>query len=540
MKYSELKENYSWDEAEQMFNWKPGQWINMAYLSCDRWAEDSERIAIYWEDETGAQQTWTFQRLKEKSDQMANGLRSMGIQKGDRVAGLLGKDMELIVTILAVWKVGAIYVPLFTAFAVDALKHRIQDSGTTLIVTNSNQAEKFQAESNQIQFLLTDQLTKEDKTFWEWVESFSTDYDIEPTMETDPAVIQYTSGTTGLPKGAVLKHKSPLALYPYMKYAINLQDEDIFFGGADLGWSYGLMVCTFVPLTFGIPIVCHEGSFQVEKTYELLHKYEVTNFTHAPTAYRMMVASGVDLLFQYPLKVRNFSSAGEPLNAEVARFFEKHLGRSVHDHYGSTESGMIINNYNATSDPVKPGSMGKPMPGLEIAIVDNQGNPVEQGVTGQIAVDSTNDYFLFDKYWENPQKTADKHLGKWFLTGDLAKMDEDGYFWFQGRSDDVITSAGYRIGPTEVEDSLMNHPAVMETAVVGKPDKTKGEIVKAFVVLNNDFYASDELAAELSDFVKRTLSKHQYPREVAFSEELPKTQSGKIQRYILRKMHAAQ
>lgn len=251
-----------------------------------------------------------------------------------------------------------------------------------------------------------------------------------------------------------------------------------------------------------------------------------------------MVASGVELLNYYTFNVRNFSSAGEPLNAEVVRFFETHFGRAVHDHYGSTESGMIVNNYNYTDFPVKPGAMGTAIPGLKVDVIDSQGLPVKQGEIGQIAVDSSDDYFSFSGYWNDPGKTADKKLGKWFLTGDLAKVDEDGYFWFQGRADDVISSAGYRIGPTEVEDTIMEHPAVVETAVVGKPDKIKGDIVKAFIVLNDNHSPSEAMAQELSNFVKQRLSKHQYPREVEFLQELPKTKSGKIQRYKLRKMHA--
>lgn len=535
MDYSHLLDTFTWREAEEAFNWKPGQPINMAYHSCDMWARDPNRIAIYWENEAGDQETWTFLQLKEKSDQMANGLRSLGFKKGDRIAGLLGKDMELIMTILAVWKIGAIYVPLFTAFESDAILHRVQDSGTELVVTNKEQKMKFADKvSSNVQTLLIDDLNEDGQSFWEWVDSFSKDHDIEHTTELDPSIIQYTSGTTGLPKGAVLMHNGSIALYPYMKYAINLHEDDVFFGGADLGWAYGLMPCTFSPLSLGVPIVYYKGPFDVEKIYELLDKYDVTNFTFAPTAYRMMAATGSELLENYDIKVKNFSSAGEPLNAEPIRFFEKHFGRHIYDHYGSTETGMIVNNYNCMDFEVKPGSMGLPLPGFNVELIDAEGEPVKQGETGQIVIDSTNEYFLFNEYWENPRETSDKLFGRWFLTGDLAKTDEDGYFWFQGRADDVISSAGYRIGPTEVEDSLMTHPAIVEAAVIGKPDEAKGEIVKAFVVLSEKHTPSEDLKQELSDFVKSKLSRHQYPREIEFLSELPKTQSGKIQRFMLR------
>ncbi|WP_240613645.1 acyl-CoA synthetase [Pueribacillus theae] len=535
MNYKELVENFSWENVYSFFNWSPGEPINMANMVCDRWADDPNRIAIHWEDREGATQTWTYKQLKDKSNQMAHVLKSLGIKKGDRVAGLLGKDMELIIGVLATWKIGAVYVPLFTAFARDAIMHRVNEAGISLLLTNQEQASKLDDESATFQTLLTDGLTSSGETFWEFVDSFPADFILEPTGEKDPSVIQFTSGTTGLPKGAASGHKSIVTLYPYMKYALDIEEDDIFFGGADMGWSYGLMACVFAPLSLGVSIVVYKGPFEVEKVYELLEKYKVTNFTYAPTAYRMMMAAGSDLLKKYDLKVKKFSSAGEPLNGEVVRFFEKNFGRAIYDHYGATEAGMIVNNYNCTDMKIKPGSMGLPIPSYKIGLIDSEGNEVKQGETGQIAIDMSDGAFDFMGYWNKPEKTSEKKLGKWFLTGDLARQDEEGYFWFQGRADDVIMSAGYRIGPTEVEDCLMEHPAVMETAVIGKPDETKGEIVKAFVVLNHSFEPSKELSQELSEFVKKKLSKHQYPREVEFIESLPKTQSGKIQRYLLRK-----
>ncbi|QQK76407.1 AMP-binding protein [Salicibibacter cibarius] len=535
MNYQALVETFSWEEVEKKFDWQSGDDINMAHLVCDRWAEEPDRIAIYWEDASGNKQTWTYEKLRQKSNQMAHALKHLGVKKGDRVAGLLGKDMELIISVLATWKIGAIYVPLFTAFGPDAIMHRTTDSGVSFLITNREQMSKLEDQNTSFQVLLTDGLTNEGKTFWEFVEAFPNDYVLERTTEMDPSVIQYTSGTTGLPKGAVSTHKSVISLYPYMRYALNIDDEDIFFGGADMGWSYGLMACTFVPLSFGIPILVYKGPFDVEKIYQLLDEYNVTNFTYAPTAYRMMMAAGPELIKNYNIQTKKFSSAGEPLNAEVVRFFENNFGTAIYDHYGSTESGMIVNNYNITDMVVKPGSMGLPLPGYRVRLIDNQGNVVKNGETGEIAIDTTDQDLNFMGYWNNPKKTEGKYLGKWFLTGDLAKQDEEGYFWFDGRSDDVITSAGYRIGPTEVESSLMEHPAVVETAVVGKPDKAKGEIVKAYVVLSDSYQPSEELSKELMTYVKEKLSKHQYPREVEFLENLPKTQSGKIQRYLLRK-----
>ena len=534
--YEELNKNFSWEVAERYFDWSPGENVNMAHSICDRWAADPEKVAIYWEDELGNKETWTFSRLKEKSDRMANALRSMGIKKGDRVTGLLGKDMELIVSVLATWKVGAIYVPLFTAFGPEAIMHRLTDSKADLIVTNKEQAQKLEDINVSLQVLLVDDLNSDGKTFWDFVESFPSEHEIEKTTIEDPSIIQYTSGTTGLPKGAMSGHKSCISLYPYMKYGIHIEEDEIFFGGADLGWAYGLMPCTFLPLSLGARVVVYKGSFDIKKIYELLEKYEVTNFTYAPTAYRMMMAAGADLLKKYKLKVEKFSSAGEPLNDEVIHFFYKNLGKSIYDHYGSTETGMIINNYNITDMVIKPGSMGLPLPGYKIGLINEQGVEVDIGETGEIAIDVSQGSLNFMGYWENTTDTENKYFDKWFMTGDLARQDKDGYYWFQGRADDVIMSAGYRIGPTEIENTLLQHSAVLETAVVGKPDGIKGEIVKAFVVLNESYKASDELREQLRIFVRGKLSKHQYPREFEFMEALPKTQSGKTQRYLLKKL----
>lgn len=536
MKYQEIFENFSWEEAKKYYDGDPDGIMNMAIEVCDRWADDPNRIAIYWEDKLGNTETWTYKRLKEKTNQLANALRSLGIKKGDRVAGLLGKDMELVTTIIATWKLGAIYVPLFTAFGPDAVMHRINDSQVNLLVTNEEQATKLEGvNSLSFQILLTDGLTNDGKTFWEFVDSYPVQFKIVQTDCMDPSVIQYTSGSTGLPKGSIGVHKGIYSLYPYLTYALNIEEGDIFFGGADLGWSYGLMACTFGPLSKGVKTVMYKGPFEVEKVYQILEKYEVTNFTYAPTAYRVMMSAGEKLLKKYKIKAKKFSSAGEPLDGEVVRFFQENFGRAIYDNYGATELGMVVNNYNVTDMSVKPGSMGLPIPGYKIDLIDEQGNPVPKGEVGQIAIDLSEGSFKFRGYWNNPTKSEEKVFGKWLLSGDLAKQDEDGYFWFQGRADDVISSAGYRIGPTEVEASLMEHPAVLEAAVVGKPDKAKGEIVKAYVVLNKPYEPSDNLSEELSLFVKNKLSKHQYPKEVEFIDSLPKTQSGKTQRFLLKR-----
>ncbi|WP_245831741.1 acyl-CoA synthetase [Oceanobacillus senegalensis] len=520
------------------YDWNPEEKFNMAHEACDRFANDPKRVAIYYEDEHGKKEIWTFKKLKEKSDQMANLLRSYGVKKGDRVAGLLGKDMELYLTVLATWKIGAIYVPLFTAFGPEALSHRMSDCDCKILVTNKEQAEKLDGVAVSVQNIVIDDGFAGGLNFWEFLDTFSKDHVTEPTQLTDPSTIQYTSGSTGLPKGATWGHKIMLSIYPYQKHAMGTESNDRLYGGADPGWSFGLIQCTFAPLSMGASVLIYKGKFDVEKTYQLLENYKITSFAFAPTAYRAMMAAGSELVQKYRLQVKKFSSAGEPLNAEVVRFFKQNFGKEIYDHYGATELGMIINNYNSTDMEVKPGSMGFPSPGYNVKLVDEGGNPVNQGEAGEIAVDRTAFPFFFLGYWNNPEKTEEKMKKNWMVSGDVAVEDENGYFWFQGRADDVISSAGYRIGPFEVESSLIEHPAVQEVAVVGKPDQVKGEIVKAFVVLKEAYKhkASEEFGNELSLFVKERLSKHEYPREVEFIEDLPKTQSGKIQRFRLREM----
>lgn len=534
MNYTEMVEKFSWDKVLEKFDWDANKKFNFAHECCDRWANNPERVAIYWEDENGKKETWTYRQLKEQTNQMANALISKGIEKGDRVAGLLGKDMELIFTVIATWKIGAIYVPLFTAFGPEALLHRLNDSGVKLLVTNKEQGAKLEREKTACTILKIDGEVEAGLSFHDFLKSFSADYEIAHTKVNDPFTIQYTSGSTGKPKGAVWAHKILISNDQYATEAMGIDENDVFYGGADMGWAYGLINCTLAPLSYGIPILVYKGPFDVENTYRLLEEYQVTNFAYAPTAYRMMKAAGADLIKKYDLKVAKFSSAGEPLNAEVVNFFKQNFGREIYDHYGSTETGMIVNNYNVTDMEVKPGSMGLPSPSYKVALLNEEGKEVKKGEVGQIVLDSTEFSFYFLGYWNDPEKTQQKFIGKWFLCGDLASEDEEGYFWFQGRIDDIISSAGYRIGPFEVESCLMEHRAVTEVAVVGKPDEAKGEIVKAYVVLAPDINPAENLAQELSQFVKNKLSKHQYPREIEFVESLPKTQSGKVQRFLLK------
>jgi acetyl-CoA synthetase len=536
--HSSLTASFSWETAFQHYDWNPRERFNVAHEVCDRYAEDPTRIALFYENHLGEKRTITYRELRDWSNQMANVFRKLGVKKGDRVCALLPKNPALIVYILAAWKVGAVYVPLFTAFGPQAIEYRINHSEAKVILTNKEQRSKLPPREKMPTlehiFVIDEATDHNDLPFWETLTKESTEHEIEETTVDDLLAIQYTSGSTGMPKGAMWSHNLLINIYPYMRYAIGLRDDDIFLGGADPGWAYGLIFCTFAPMCFGVPIVFYEGPFKPETYYSLMEKYHVTNFAYAPTAYRAMVAAGAELISKYNIRVRAMSSAGEPLNPEVIRFFQKHLGVTIHDHYGLSETLMLIGNLNAVDMEIRPGSMGWVLPGFEVALLDEEGVPVADGNVGQIAFNTNSIPNVFKGYWKDPEKTSERLMGSWFLTGDLATKDADGYFWFQGRADDIISSAGYRIGPFEIESCLIEHPAVVEAAAVGKPDPLKGEIVKAFVVLADGFTPSDELAQELSLFVKNHLSKHEYPREVEFVTELPKTPSGKIQRFILR------
>jgi acetyl-CoA synthetase len=349
----------------------------------------------------------------------------------------------------------------------------------------------------------------------------------------EPAVLLYTSGSTGPPKGVMIATNFPLAVHPYVTYALDLRPDDVFWPTGDPGWGYGL-VCYMLALAMGVAVVCHEAAPAPEYALARLGTLGVTNLATTPTLLRGIMALGEAAVRARPLRLRRVSSCGEPLNAEVVTFFRRTWGLTVMDHYGSSEFGLPIGNCNALDMAVKPGSMGLPLPGSRMAVVDDEGREVGPGVVGHIGMlPSPTGYYALG-YWSDPERTRDLARGPWTTIGDLARRDEDGYFWFEGRADDVIKSAGYRIGPFEVESAILEHPAVAEAAVVGRPDALRGQIVTAFVVLRPGVPAHPGLPGEIADIVRRRVGHHQYPREVEIVEALPRTETGKIQRFRLR------
>jgi len=540
--YQEFLSTFSADSLKPAFIGDFDRGMNAAIECCDRYAE-SGRIALYWEGQDGRSSTHTFEDLKESSSRFANFLLSQGVQPGDRVAGLLPRVPELLVVILGTWRAGAVYQPLFTAFGPKAIEYRVSSSEAKLIVTDSTNRPKLDEIANcpAIATVTHNHSAKPlalgDFDFHAELANHSASFTPVMRAGDDLFMMLFTSGTTGQAKGVPVPNTALKAIYLYMCYAVNLRADDIYWNIADPGWAYGLYYAAIGPLLMGHATLFYEGSFTVDSTYRVIQKYKITNLAGAPTAYRMLIAAGPEKARVVRGRLRVVSSAGEPLNPEVIRWFSDHLDCAVNDHYGQTEVGMVLCNFHGLSHPVRAGAAGYAIPGYRMVVVSDEGVELQPGQQGNLAVDrEMSSLYYFEGYWRQP--TAG-FIGKYYLTGDTVEMDAGGNIAFVGRGDDIITSSGYRIGPFDVESCLIEHPAVSEAAVIGKPDPERTEIVKAFVVLKAGYTASDALAIEIQQLVKHRLAAHAYPREVQFVPELPKTPSGKIQRFLLRQQEAA-
>jgi acetyl-CoA synthetase len=521
---------------------------NAAYFVCDRHAPIPEKVALFYENAQGETAKWTFKEFMEASTKMAGFLKSIGIGKGDRVGVMLPKTPELIICALATWRLGAVYLPLFTAFGPDAIDYRVIDSDTRVVVTNAANRPKLGQTSayrdGKVAAITCCEahgmgIEKGDYCFWHEVESADTKTKPAELSGEDSMILLYTSGTTGNPKGVDIPVKCLASFEAYMRFGVDLREDDTYWNIADPGWAYGLYYNLIGAMLIGKATMFFDAPFVPGEFFRIMSKYRVTNFAASPTAYRAMKATADRVAKQYPYFLRVASSAGEPLNPEVIEWSRKLWGIPIHDQFGQTELGMAANNHHleGLKQTIKPGSMGPSMPGFRMVAVNNEGREVETGQEGQFAVDIQNSpLYWFRGYWKDDRLTQDRIVGngRYYLAGDTVKMDEDGYFFFSGRSDDIVLSAGYRIGPFEVESALIKHPSVAEAAVVGKPDPLRGETIKAYVSLVPGALPSPELAEQLKNFVKEHLSAHEYPREIEFIEHLPKTPSGKIQRYLLR------
>ncbi|SFB57622.1 acetyl-CoA synthetase [Pseudomonas sp. NFIX10] len=515
--------------------------LNACVECCDRHALPG-RIALFWEGRDGSEATWTYCDLQDNAARFANFLRAQGVGKGDKVAGLLPRTAELLIVVLATWRIGAVYQPLFTAFGPKAIEHRLGSSGARIVVTDAVNRPKLNEVAGCPTIVTVggekgQGIVRGDYSFWAEVANQSSQ--CEPLMLTgeDPFLLMFTSGTTGPAKALSVPLKAIVAFQSYTRDAVDLRPEDAFWNVADPGWAYGIYFGVTGPLAMGHPITFYDGPFTLESTCRVINKYGITNLTGSPTAYRLLIAGGEQFARSIKGKLRIVSSAGEPLNPEVIRWFADNLNVVIHDHYGQTELGMVLCNHHGLEHPVHLGAAGFASPGHRIVVLDEEQRELGVGQPGILAVDrSQSPMCWFAGYEGAPTKAF---VGDYYLSGDTVELNPDGSISFVGRSDDVITTSGYRVGPFDVESALIEHPAVVEAAVIGKPDPERTELVKAFVVLSPQYRASPELTEELRLHVRKRLAAHAYPREIEFVSDLPKTPSGKLQRFILRNQEIA-
>lgn len=539
--YEETYRNFDWKEVEKTFSWYETGKVNAAYEAIDRHAESDRRdkIALYYSDANREEQ-YTFLEMKEKSDRFGNVLRKLGIKKGDRVFVFMPRSPELYFSVLGAIKIGAIVGPLFEAFMEAAVRDRLADSEAVALVTTPQLLERVPVkELPALKHIILVGATEENPgegyvDFHKEMEAASPELEIEWVDREDPMLIHYTSGSTGKPKGVLHVHNAMIQHYQTGKWVLDLQEDDVYWCTADPGWVTGTSYGIFAPWLNGVTNVIRGGRFSPDDWYRTLEKYGVTVWYSAPTAFRMLMGAGEEVVRKYDLsKVRHILSVGEPLNPEVVRWGVKVFGRRIHDTWWQTETGgILIANYPCMD--IKPGSMGRPFPGIKAAIIDDNGNELPPYRMGNLAI-RTPWPSMMRAIWKNKAKYDEYfRIPGWFVTGDSAYMDEDGYVWFQGRLDDVINTSGERIGPFEVESKLVEHPAVAEAGVIGKPDPVRGEIIKAFISLRAGYEPSDDLKKEIYEFVKKGLAAHAAPREIEFKDKLPKTRSGKIMRRVLK------
>ncbi|MEO8458401.1 MAG: acetate--CoA ligase [Chloroflexota bacterium] len=542
--YDEARRDLTWDKIREEIDEMPGGGLNMAYECFDRHLKTERRTkaAMLWEGKNGEQETFTFEDMAKGANKAANGLRSLGVQKGDRVFVFLERIPECYFTVFGTLKLGAVIGPLFSAFGPDAVKDRLADSGAKVLVTSPELWAKVKAIRDDLPALekivlvtrRTQAESEDGVVLWdEVIGNQSDEFETEKTTPDDYSVMHYTSGTTGKPKGAVHAHNAIVGQYATGKYVLDFHDDDIYWCTADPGWVTGTSYGMFAPWSNGVTCLVYEGGFGAGSWYGLVQKYKVTVWYSAPTAIRMLMKAGDEVPKKYDLSsLRYTMSVGEPLNPEAVVWSNKALGLPFHDNWWQTETGSImIANYPIME--IRPGSMGRPFPGIFPAIIDDDGNEVAPGEEGNLAV-KPGWPSMFRTYWHREEMYQSRFLNGWYITGDRGRMDADGYFWFVGRADDVINTAGHLVGPFEVESALIEHPAVAEAGVIGKPDPVAMEVVKAFVALKDGFEPSEQLRRELLQFTRKKLGAGVAPREIEFIDALPKTRSGKIMRRLLK------
>jgi acetyl-CoA synthetase len=542
--YEKTYASFDWTDAKVEVDYFAQGKLNAAYNAIDRQLAMGRRnkVALYAIDANEQLTKYTFQEIADMANRLGNALKDFGVRKSDRVFIFLPRVPELYAATIAVAKIGAVAGPLFSAFGPDALKDRLLDSGAKIVITNALLKEKIDQVRSQLpdleQVIICgdyDKPLREGEISYKKLVAGKSDYlQCEPMDPEDPLYILYTSGTTGKPKGVVHVHNDIIGHHMTSKWVLDLKEDDIYWCTADPGWVTGTVYGIFGPWSNGTSLVSYEGRFDADNWYRVIDRLKVNVWYTAPTALRMLMKAGAEAVERHDLaSLRHILSVGEPLNPEVVRWGMKVYGLPIHDNWWQTETGMQLI-ANLPCLPVKPGSMGKPLPGVYAAVIDEEGNEVQSGQLGKLAIRPGWPCMLRN-IWRNEEKYLEYfRIANWYVSGDNAWKDEDGYFWFVGRADDVINTSGHRVGPFEVESALVEHPAVAEAGVIGKPDAERGEIIKAFVVLNNGYVASQSLVQELQEFTKKQLALHAYPREIEIKENLPKTRSGKIMRRLLK------
>lgn len=538
--YDAYRENFSWENVKQHFSWHETGKVNMAYEAIDRHAEDPEKkdkLALIY-SAPDREETYSFGELSRLSNKFANVLRKYDASKGDRVFLFMPRSPEFYAAFFGILKIGAVAGPLFEAFMEQAVRDRLEDSEASILITTTELLERvpYKELSNLKHIILIGDNTIDEGDFIDFnneMEAASEEFEMEWVDLEDGMLLHYTSGSTGKPKGVYHVHNAMIQHYATAEWVLDLKEDDVYWCTADPGWVTGTSYGIFGPWLHGVTNVIRGGRFTPESWYKTLETHRVTVWYTAPTALRMLVSHGEKEVEKYDLSsLRHILSVGEPLNPEVITWGMRAFDLRIHDTWWMTETGaqLIV---NLPCNEIRPGSMGKPIPGVEASIVDHEGNELPPNQMGNLAI-KEGWPAMMRTIWNNPGKYESYFINGWYVSGDSAYRDEDGYFWFQGRLDDVINTSGERVGPFEVESKLIEHPAVAEAGVIGKPHPERGEIIKAFITLNQGYEESAALLEEIRQFVKTDLSAHAAPREIEVKDSIPKTRSGKIMRRLLK------
>lgn len=542
--YEKTYKNFSWKDAEKELAHLAKNKLNAAHIAVDRHLGTfrQNKIALYYQSETGEKEQYTFAQISQYSNKFANVLEKFGVGRGERVFIFLPRIPEVYISFLGILKIGAVAGTLFSAFQEKALLDRLSNSQAKILVTNADlypRIKKILKDLPNLSKIIivernSKSLPKDGKIvyFKKEVNEAKSEFKVRYMERDDPAFMLYTSGTTGKPKGVVHRHLAILQEYQTAKWVLDIKDSDVYWCTADPGWVTGIAYEILGSWANGSSTVVFDGRFDPDIWYKIIEDYNVTVWYTAPTAVRMLMASP-DIVKKYNLSsLRHLASVGEPLNPEAIVWGLKAFGLPFHDNWWQTETGaMCISNY--PSMDIKPGSMGRPIPGVIASVIDDKGKELPIGKEGNLAL-RPNFPSLMKTIWRRPNKFKSYFINGWYLSGDRAFKDKDGYFWFVARADDVIKTGGERVGPFEVESALVENPHVVEAGVIGKPDALRGEIIKAFVVLKKGVKQSEKLKEELKIYVKKHLAGHAYPREIEFVDKLPKTRSGKIMRRVLK------